>query len=227
VNCWRSSERRSARRTSLQRRAEGVMRWLVLLAVLSAVLLVSSASAQSGTASISGSFVHEDGSAVSPSEVDVLAVPASLPQPIGIEELIQLPSFQEDVNDDGTFLISGLSAGDYLIVPFAFQAILTPLPETVSFELPTGSFTKGALPVSVLDGEAVAGVAFVVAAEPPPLSSPGFPTAADGDEVLPPSAGSRSGADSAGYLGIGIALLAAALLGGGIAMLASRRRHST
>ena len=207
---------------------------VIIAAALLGAAALSVAHAQEPTGSISGRIVIA-GQPPVPYDDVFSVVAADTPQPIPNHQL-ELVQF----DDQGNFTVSGLGDGDYLLVLPPWWGFVDGVVEEVLLASPVAeiTLTLSAIRVTVANGQALVGIQIVVRpAEPPPVANDTLPLSPPG-QLSPPSPLSPAlslgapttgagpgGADGAtGRIAEGLAVAAALLLAGGVALRAWSRR---
>ena len=195
---------------------------VIIAAVLLGAAALSVASAQEGTGSISGRIIVEGDTGQDLRSIilsHVAVIRAAAQQPLDTFLLFDVPSgYHVEADDEGNFTFAPLADGEYFLMVLppdfglpGFKPVV-PLPEQVSVLTQEGVVASSALRVKINKGEAVTGFEIIVRPAVVPLT-------------LPLTGAGPGGANGAtGRIAAGLAVAAALLLAGGVALRAWSRR---
>ena len=205
------------------------------------IAIVRPPGSATGTGSISGRIVFvgsPDGVGFSSA---FFLFPPGTPQPFDFRDFAFLFDHFFFADAEGNFFFPALAAGDFFLVPVGDLEDATPPPETVATITDSGPGTERAVRVTVGEGEDVTGIEIVIRIPEPqpaipgedcpqPLSPPnGLSPPNDLPFVCAPTSGAGPGGavnGAAGRIAAGLAVAAALLLAGGVALRARGGRAS-
>ena len=206
------------------------------------IVIVRPPGSATGTGSISGRIVFVGSPPDSASFAGAFWLfPPGTPRPFDFRSpFILLFAQLFSIDAEGNFFFPYLAAGDYFLVPIGDLEDATLPLETVATITDSGPSTERAVRVTVGEGQAVTGIELVIRIPEPqpvipredcaqPLSPPnGLSPPSDLPFICPPTTGAGpGGADGAtGRIAEGLAVAAALLLAGGLALWARSGRAS-
>ena len=171
----------------------------------------------SGTGSISGRIVfqlHPFPSAT----FRLYVVPAETPQPFNAS---LAGGFSVNTDRQGNFIRDGLKEGDYYVIQGrSLVELAVTLPDSVRWVTAGVEITRPALRVTLADGQALSGIEIVIRSIVPIPIIDDFRQPLSPPAAIAPATGAGPGGadDTVGRIVAGLAMAAALLLAGGVAL---------